>query len=140
MQLTRHTDYALRLLIHLAGKHGELVHIAEVARVHGISQAHLMKVANNLSHLGLVETVRGRGGGVRLARPAKEINLADIVCGTEPGTSLVQCGSCELSRSGCSLPSIFGEGFAAFVDVLKQYSLAQLLKQDYQRAPGPPIT
>lgn len=141
MQLTRHTDYALRLLIHLAGKPGELVQVAEVARVHGISQAHLMKVANHLAHLGMVETVRGRGGGVRLSRPADQINLADVVCGTEPGTAMVQCGGCGLLRGGCNLPSIFGEGLAAFIDVLRKYTLAQLMKQDYfQRSPGPPTT
>ncbi|MGE3692144.1 MAG: Rrf2 family transcriptional regulator [Novosphingobium sp.] len=140
MQLTRHTDYALRLLIHLAGKPGELAQIADVARAHGISRAHLMKVANHLAHLGLIDTVRGRGGGVRLARPAEEINLADVVCGTEPGTSLVQCGGCGLLGGGCRLPSIFGEGLAAFLDVLRQYSLAQLMERDYHRSPGPPTT
>ena len=141
MQLTRHTDYALRLLIHLAGTQGGLVQIADVARHHGISQTHLMKVANRLSHLGMVETVRGRGGGVRLARAAEEINLADVVCGTEPGTPMVQCAGCKLLKGGCHLPSIFGEGMAAFIDVLRKYSLAQLMKQDYfQRSPGPPAT
>jgi len=141
MQLTRHTDYALRLLIHLAGNPGELVQIADIARHHGISQTHLMKVANRLAHLGMVETVRGRGGGVRLAHPAEEINLADIVCGTEPGTPLVQCGGCMLLKGGCHLPSIFGEGLSAFLDVLRKYSLAQLMKQGYsQRAPAPPTT
>lgn len=140
MQLTRHTDYALRLLIQLAGNPSGLVQIADVARHHGISQTHLMKVANRLSHLGMVETVRGRGGGVRLARPAEEINLADVVCGTEPGTPMVQCGGCRLLKDGCHLPSIFGEGMAAFIDVLRKYSLAQLMKQDYfQRSPAPPI-
>lgn len=141
MQLTRHTDFALRLLIHLAARPGGLVQVAEVAREHGISQTHLMKVANRLSHLGIVETVRGRGGGVRLARPAEEINLADVVCGTEPGTPMVQCGGCELLKGGCHLPSIFDEGMAAFMDVLRRFSLAQLMKEDYfQRSPGPPIT
>lgn len=141
MQLTRHTDYALRLLIHLAARPGGLVQVAEVAREHKISQTHLMKVANHLSHLGVVETVRGRGGGVRLARPAEEINLADVVCGTEPGTPLVQCAGCKLLKGGCHLPSIFGEGLAAFIDVLRKYSLAQLMKQEYyQRLPGPPTT
>ena len=141
MQLTRHTDYALRLLIHLAAKPGELAQIADVARAHAISQAHLMKVANHLAHLGLVETVRGRGGGVRLARPAAEINLADVVCGTEPGTAMVQCGGCGLMSGGCRLPSIFDEGMAAFIAVLRKYTLAELMQQDYfQRSPGPPIT
>ena len=84
--------------------------------------------------------MRGRGGGVRLARPPEEINLAEIVCGTEPGTALVRCEGCGLLAGGCRLPSIFGEGLAAFVEVLRKYSLAQLMARGYQRAPGPPIT
>lgn len=127
MQLTRHTDYALRLLIHLAKVGEERVQIADVARLHDISQAHLMKVANHLAHLGFVETVRGRNGGVRLAREPGEINLAAVVCATEPNTSLVQCGGCCILGS-CHLPSIFAESFAAFRDVLAKYSLADLLK------------
>jgi len=122
MQLTRHTDFALRLLIHLATDPGERVQIADVAKMHGISRTHLMKVANHLSHLGFIETVRGRGGGIRLARDPAEINLADVVCSTEPGTTLVQCGGCGLLADGCRLPRIFAEGFAAFRDVLAKLS------------------
>jgi Rrf2 family transcriptional regulator, nitric oxide-sensitive transcriptional repressor len=111
MQLTRHTDYALRLLIHLAHADTQRVQVGEVA------------------HLGFIETTRGRGGGLQLARPASEINLADVICSTEPGTTLVQCGGCGLLRGGCRLPSIFGEAFAAFREVLARYSLAELMRQ-----------
>lgn len=129
MQLTRHTDYALRLLIHLAHADGQRVQVGEVARLHDISLTHLKKVANELAHLGFIETTRGRGGGLQLARPASAINLADVICATEPGTTLVQCGGCGLLRGGCRLPSIFGEAFAAFRDVLARYSLAELMRQ-----------
>lgn len=130
MQLTRHTDYALRLLIHLAHAGGAgRVQVAEVADAHRISKTHLLKVANHLAHLGFIETVRGRGGGMQLARPAGEINLAEVVCGTEPGTTLVQCGGCGLMAGGCRLPGIFGEAFAAFRDVLARHSLADLMER-----------
>ena len=128
MQLTRHTDYALRLLIHLAhAEDGTRVQVAEVADAHRISKAHLQKVANPLARLGFVETARGRGGGLRLALPATAINLAEVVCGTEPGTTLVQCGGCGLMAGGCRLPGIFAEGFEAFRAVLARHSLADLM-------------
>lgn len=127
MQLTRHTDYALRLLIHLVHAGDRLVQVADVAQAHAISLTHLKKVANHLAHLGFVETVRGRGGGMRLARAAALINLADVVCGTEPDGDLVQCGGCGLMAAGCRLPSVFAEGMAAFRGVLARYSLADLV-------------
>lgn len=139
MQLTRHTDYALRLLIHLAAGEGARAQIADVASAHDISKTHLMKVANQLAHCGFIETTRGRGGGVRLARPASEINLAEVVCATEPGTALVQCGGCNLLPGGCLLPGIFAQGFGAFRDVLARYSLADLMREDHQRAVSSPI-
>ncbi|WP_374589095.1 Rrf2 family transcriptional regulator [Novosphingobium sp.] len=127
MQLTRHTDYALRLLIHLAHAGDRRVQVDDVARAHDISLAHLKKVANHLAHLGLVETTRGRGGGLRLARPASEIDLAEIVTGTEPPGSLVQCAGCGLIGAGCSLPSVFAEAMAAFRAVLQRHSLAEFI-------------
>ena len=129
MQLTRHTDYALRLLIHLAKAGEERVQIADVASLHDISKTHLMKVANQLAHLGFIETIRGRGGGIRLARPASEINLAEVVCNTEPGTTLVTCDGCRLLTGGCRLPGIFAQGFSAFRQVLARHSLADLMRE-----------
>lgn len=129
MQLTRHTDYALRLLIHLAQAGDQRVQVGEVARLHDISLTHLMKVANHLSHLGFVDTQRGRNGGIRLARPAEEINLAAVICGTEPPSPLVQCAGCGLLPQGCRLPSIFGEALGAFRTVLRKYSLADLMEE-----------
>lgn len=128
MQLTRHTDYALRLLIHLShAGDGVRVQVAEVADAHRISKAHLLKVANHLARLGFVETIRGRGGGLRLARRPSAINLAEVVCGTEPGTTMVQCGGCGLMAGGCRLPGIFAEGFEAFRAVLARHTLADLM-------------
>lgn len=130
MQLTRHTDYALRLLIHLAKVDEDArVQIGDVARAHDISLTHLMKVANHLSHLGFIETQRGRNGGIRLARDARDINLAAVICGTEPESPIVQCAGCNLLRGGCQLPTIFGSALDAFRAVLAKYSLQDLVAE-----------
>ncbi len=75
MRLTSFSDYALRLLMFVATRPGELVTIGEISRAYGISRNHLMKIAATLSQAGLVVTVRGSGGGLRLARPAGEVSV-----------------------------------------------------------------
>ncbi len=129
MQLTRHTDYALRLLIHLGRHPGELCQIAEVAQAQRISRTHLMKVAHNLVRAGYLEGIRGRGGGIRLARAPEDINLAKVIRATEPGSSLVDCSGCSL-LGGCQLPRIFCEAMDSFNAVLARYSLADLLAKE----------
>jgi Rrf2 family nitric oxide-sensitive transcriptional repressor len=84
MQLTRHTDYALRLLIHLAGNTGARVQIADVARDQAISRTHLMKIANKLARAGFIDAVRGRGGGIRLGRAPEDIILGEVIRLMEP--------------------------------------------------------
>ena len=79
MRLTMMTDYAMRLLIHVAQHPDRLCTIVEVAQVYGISEAHLMKVTHQLALHGWIETVRGKGGGMRLALPAEEIRIGDVV-------------------------------------------------------------
>lgn len=133
MQLTRHTDYALRLLIYLAGVEGRRAQIAEVAESQAISRTHLMKIANQLAHAGYIEAVRGRNGGISLGRDPKEINLGDIVRLTEPGCTLVDCTACRLI-SRCNLPGVLDKALAAFQSVLSDYSLADLIRE---RRPGP---
>ncbi|MCK8784041.1 Rrf2 family transcriptional regulator [Roseomonas sp. NAR14] len=91
MRLTVYTDYSLRMLIHLAAKEGELATIGEVAAAYGISQHHLTKVAHRLGVAGFVTTVRGKGGGLRLGRPAAAIRLGEVVRHTEPDMALVPC-------------------------------------------------
>lgn len=125
MHLTRYTDYALRTLIHLASHSDKLCSIAEIARVHGISQNHLMKVANDLSRAGYVEAVRGRAGGLRLALPASEINVGMVVRHTEEGFDLVECAACVISPA-CGLTGALDAALAAFMRVLDGYSLADL--------------
>lgn len=132
MQLTRHTDYALRLLMYLTDLGEERTSIAEVADAQMISRTHLMKIANELAHRGFIEAVRGRSGGIRLARPAEEINLGEVVRATEPGCGLVDCTGCRLIRR-CNLPGIFDQAQNAFQSVLDKYTLAQLVREKKQR-------
>jgi Rrf2 family nitric oxide-sensitive transcriptional repressor len=126
MHLTRHTDYALRLLIHLAGIGKGRVQIAEVAGAQGISRTHLMKIANQLSKAGFIETVRGRGGGIWLARDAAQINLGDVIRVTEADCALIDCTGCQLIPI-CKLPGVLDEAKSAFHAVLARHSLADLL-------------
>ena len=91
MRLTYHADYALRLLMYTALKDGALVQIQEVADAYGISKNHLMKVAFQLGKQGFLDTVRGRGGGLRLARPPEEISIGDVVRKSEEDFTLVEC-------------------------------------------------
>lgn len=125
MQLTRHTDYALRLLIYLAGRGEERALIAEVAEAQAISRTHLMKVANRLTHAGFIAATRGRGGGIRLARPPAEINIGTVIAAMEPGCQMVDCTGCKLLR-GCSLPGALERAKRAFLAELDGYTLADI--------------
>ncbi|MGN8000122.1 RrF2 family transcriptional regulator [Sphingomonas sp. 22176] len=127
MQLTRHSDYALRLLIHLGSSGEGRVSIASVAEEQDISATHLMKIANGLAHAGYIEAVRGRGGGIRLARDPAEINIGAVLDVTEPRCAMVDCTGCRLVR-GCNLPGVLAEARRAFMDVLRRYTLADVLR------------
>ena len=113
MRLTRHTDYALRLLIYLAGRDETRVQIAEVADAQAISRTHLMKIANDLARAGFIDAQRGRGGGIRLGRDPQDINLGQIVRTMEPGCTLVDCTACRLLRR-CNLPGVLDQASSAF--------------------------
>ena len=132
MRLTTYTDYALRLLMYVAVKDDGLATISEVAESYGISKNHLMKVAHQLGLAGYIETVRGRSGGLRLARPAGEIGIGDVVRLTEQDMTLVPCfdpadKSCAIAAC-CGLRRALGEANAAFLAVLDDYTLADLAK------------
>lgn len=136
MHLTNYTDYSLRVLIYLAIKpQDQLSNIKEIADAYDISKNHLMKVIYQLGKLELVETIRGRGGGIRLARTPKDINIGSVVRQTEEGFVMVECfdrtkNSCILSPA-CRLKSVLNEALHAYLNVLDQYSLADLvLNQD----------
>ncbi len=128
MQLTRHTDYALRLLIYLAGAGEGRVQIAAVAEAQAISRTHLMKIANELARAGFIDAARGRGGGIRLARDPEEINLGAVIRTTEPPCPMVDCSACRLIRR-CSLPGVLEQAESAFRAVLDRFSLADIIRE-----------
>jgi Rrf2 family nitric oxide-sensitive transcriptional repressor len=135
MRLTTMTDYALRLLMHVGQHRERLCTIAEVARVYGISEAHLMKITHQLGLGGWIETVRGRRGGMRLAREPAQINLGELVRSVEPDFVLVECmagGSACTLTGKCGLTSVFSGALDAFMKQLDGHTLADVLPK-----PGP---
>lgn len=128
MRLTVLTDYSLRMLIHLAVKPGGRATIAEVAGAYGVSQAHLMKVAHLLGQAGHVTTLRGRGGGLTLARPADRITVGEVVRCMEPDMDVVPClaGDACAILPACRLKRTMHEARAAFLAVLDGTTIADL--------------
>jgi len=130
MRLTSFTDYALRLLMFAAAHEERLITIEEVSEVYQISRAHLMKVTNSLTRAGYLKAVRGRSGGLMLAKPPRKIRLGDVVRATEPDFALVECfgtgNQCRITRC-CGSPAILREGLDAFNAVLDKYTLADLM-------------
>lgn len=130
MRLTQHTDYALRVLIFLGLKSGDLATIQEISESYNISRNHLMKVVQKLAHNGYIETTRGVGGGIRLSSSPEAINLGDVVGTMEADAGLVEClrpeNACVITPA-CSLASILKEAAAAFSAELSKHTLADLL-------------
>jgi len=132
VRLTIYTDYLLRLLMYLAIKDDDLATIAEVAESYDISKNHLMKVAHQLGVAGYIETVRGRSGGLWLAKSPKNINLGEVVRRTEPDMALVPCfkpidAFCAIQPS-CVLRGALQRAQTAFIKVLDEYWLSDLVQ------------
>ncbi len=126
MRLTRYTDYSLRVLIHLALHDDRLCSIGEMSRTYAVSHNHLMKVVNALARDGFIQTVRGRAGGMRLARPPEEITVGEVVRRTEEGFELADCSGCALSPA-CGLTSVLAKGMQAMMAVFDSFTIADLL-------------
>ena len=130
MRLAHMTDYAVRLLIYLAQHPQRLCTIGEVASAYAISETHLMKITHHLALEGWLETTRGKGGGIRLAKPAAQIGLGAVVRTMEPDFFLVECFSsgnnCSLTGS-CELTGVMDGALRSFMDYLDQRSLADVL-------------
>lgn len=131
MQLTLYTDYSLRALVFL-GSSQRAATIAEIATRFGVSRNHLSKVANNLVHLGYIDSMQGKGGGLLLSKSPDEINVGDVVRKVEPNFHLVECfdrenDTCPITPV-CSLKRILSEAESAFFAVLDKYTLRDLLE------------
>ncbi len=135
MKLTRFTDYSLRVLIYLGLKTDERVTIREISESFQVSRNHLMKVVSNLTRMGYLNARRGPGGGITLARPATEINLADVICDMEEDMNLVTCfyenGECVI-KSVCRLKDVLQQALSSYIDELNRYSLQDLLQPEAQ--------
>ena len=131
MRLTRQSSYAIRTLVYCAVAAPNLSRIADIAKAHSISELFLFKLIKPLVEGGLIETVRGRKGGIRLGRPADQISLLDTIKLTEESFALAECfegGSdvlCPLAGA-CDLNAAFREALGAFFDVLDGYTIADL--------------
>lgn len=133
MQLSSFTDYSLRVLIYAAVRPETRCLTTEVAEAFGVSRHHLVKVVNELQHLGYVATTRGREGGFTLAKEPQQIRIGDVVRATEGTMALVECfdretNTCPLTRA-CGLKGVLHEAFGAFLSVLDRCTLADLVAQ-----------
>mgnify|MGYP003552152301 CR=1 FL=1 len=133
MRLTVFSDYTLRVLMYLALDRTRLATIPEIAAAYGISENHLMKVVHQLARRGLVESVRGNGGGIRLARAPETIRLGDVVRTSEGDAPIVECLSgdpraCRITSS-CRLKGVLVNAFEALYDSLDQHTLADLMER-----------
>ena len=133
MQLTSFTDYALRVLLYAAVRPETRCLTEDVATTFGISRHHVVKVVNELQHLGYLETTRGRDGGFTLARSPHQIRVGGVIRQTEGTLALVECfapatNTCPLTRA-CGLKGVLREAFDAFLTVLDRYTLADLVAE-----------
>lgn len=133
MRLTKQTNYAVRMLMYCAANNDQLSRIPEIAKAYGVSELFLFKILQPLNKAGLVETVRGRNGGVRLGRAADKITLFDVVKVTEDSFAMAECFEddgdvdCPLIDS-CGLNSALRKALNAFFDVLTEYTIDDLVK------------
>jgi Rrf2 family transcriptional regulator, nitric oxide-sensitive transcriptional repressor len=128
MQLTTHTDYALRILVYLALHQNQLTTISELADYFKISRNHLVKVVHYMGIKGFIKTQRGKNGGISLAKPPEQINIGTIVRECENNFYIVECfnphkqGHCSIQKQ-CGLTAIFGRALESYLEVLDRASL-----------------
>jgi len=133
MRLTVFTDYSLRVLIYLAIRPDRRSTIAEIAEAFGVSESHLMKVVHFLGKQGFLANVRGKGGGLMLARPPEAINVGAVVRLTEADSLAAECfdrtsNTCVITPA-CQLRRVLSEAIEAFYAVLCKYTLSDLVAQ-----------
>jgi len=143
MRLTQFTDYSLRTLLFLSANRDRLVTIQDIADLHNISKNHLMKVVYQLGQTGLVETVRGRNGGLRLAKEPADINIGQLVRTTETDFFMAECfdrasDTCPITND-CKLKHTLNDATRAFLAVLDQQTLADMLPSDPTTSSSKPV-
>lgn len=133
MRLTTFSDYTLRVLMFLALSRDRLATIPEIAAAYGISENHLMKVVHQLARTGAIESVRGKGGGIRLAHAPADIRLGGVVRNSEGAAPIVECmadeaGTCCIAPA-CKLTAVLTRAFNALYATLDEYTLADLVQK-----------
>ncbi len=128
MQLTSFTDYGLRTLMYLAAHPDRLSSVKEISDYHSISRNHLVKVVHRLSQLGYIDTTKGKGGGIRIAKDMKKMRLGDIITKLEPNMYMVECfdkktNTCKITGS-CQLKHYLSEATKKFIETMNEYTLA----------------
>ena len=131
MRLTQHSNYAMRLLMYCALKSDQPVRLAEIAEAYDISGHHLNKIAQRLTHFGVIQTIRGRNGGIRLAKDPADINVGTILRYTEENLLIVECFSEETNTcpliSECKFRLLLKDALQAFLTVLDTHTLEDLV-------------
>lgn len=134
MQLTLHTDYALRVLIYLSIHPDKIVTIDEITEFYEISRNHLVKVVHNLSNKGFINTSRGKHGGMQLSRPPHEISIGKVVRKIEANFDIVECFSQDSKKCRvlpvCNLKSVLQQANEKFLTFLDEYTLADAINSD----------
>lgn len=135
MNLKKYTDYGLRVLIFTGLKRkGELASIKEISSTYNISTHHLGKIVHELTKLGLVESIRGRNGGIRLAKPAEDMNVGQIVRMLEGDFTILECFDKESNHCiispGCTLKHALNKALHAFFHVLDGYTIQDLITNE----------
>lgn len=132
MRLAEYTDYTLRVLMYCAARPQQMVTISELAEQHGVSRNHLMKIVTDLGRQGVLETTRGRGGGLRLLKDPAQLRIGDVVRASETDFRLVECfdpgsNQCALSPT-CRLKGLFNAALGAYFKELDGMTLADIVE------------
>lgn len=134
MKLTSQTSYAIRMLMYCHSK-GELATVKEVAKFYGLPERFLFKILLSLNAAGYMETLRGRNGGIRLARPADQIRLGDVIRDIEENFELAECFQAEGSDcplvTSCGMNEALNRALAGFFDILNEYTIADLARNNH---------
>lgn len=130
MRVTKFTDYTLRVLIYLACKpNGNLTTVSQLAEAYSISVHHVRMVVHKLGQSGYIDSVQGKGGGIKLAQKPDKILIGEVVRKTEKDFFIVECfspqGQCPIVKA-CKLQHILEDALKAFLDTLNQYTLADI--------------